>query len=77
MIPPILSNGTAPASSYVLSEGRSATFNINQFTGELPATERYGGFIIADHKIFGDQMVAYGDVFFERDDVRNELNPAP
>ena len=74
---PFFSNGTAPASSYVFSEGPSATFNINQFASELPDTERYGAFIIADHKIFGDQMVAYGDVFFERDDVRNELNPAP
>jgi iron complex outermembrane recepter protein len=74
---PFFSNGTAPASSYVFSEGPSATFNINHFASELPDTERYGTFIIADHKIFGDQMVAYSDVFFELDDVRNELAPAP
>ena len=73
------SSATAPRPLRVtfLAKAPSATFNINQFAGELPDTERYGAFIIADHKIFGDQMVAYGDVFFERDDVRNEFDPAP
>src|SRR6266446_3371515 len=74
---PFFSNGTAPASSYVYTQGPSAHFPINHFTGELPDTERYGVFINADHKIFGDQMVAYGDVFFERADVRNDFGPAP
>ena len=74
---PFFSNGTAPASSYVYTEAPSAHFPINHFTGELPDTERYGAFIMADHKIFGEQMVAYGDVFFERDDVRNDFGPAP
>jgi iron complex outermembrane recepter protein len=74
---PFFSNGTAPASSYVYTEGPSAHFPINHFAGELPDTERYGAFIMADHKIFGDQMVAYGDVFFERDNVHNEFPPAP
>ena len=74
---PFFSNGTAPASSYVYTEAPSAHFPINHFAGELPDTERYGAFIMADHKIFGDQMVAYGDVFFERDDVRNDFGPAP
>jgi iron complex outermembrane receptor protein len=78
---PFFSNGTAPASDYVYfpdpSDKAAAHFPVNHFAGELPDTERYGAFIMADHKIFGDQMVAYGDVFFERDDVRNELAPAP
>ena len=74
---PFFSNGTAPASSYVYTEEASAHFPINHFQGELPDTERYGAFIMADHKIFGDQMVAYGDVFFERDDVRNVWGGTP
>ena len=78
---PFFTSGTAPASSYAyypdVNDPAAAHFPINHFAGELPDTERYGAFIIADHKIFGDQMVAYSDVFFERDDVRNEFPPNP
>src|SRR5207248_13060 len=78
---PFFSNGTAPASNYVyypdVNDPAAAHFPINHFAGELPDTERYGAFINADHKIFGEQMVAYGDVFFERADVRNDFGPAP
>ena len=78
---PFFTSGTAPASSYVyypdVNDRAAAHFPINHFTGELPDTERYGAFINADHKIFGDQMVAYADVFFERADVRNDFGPAP
>jgi iron complex outermembrane receptor protein len=74
---PFFTSGTAPASSYVYTEMPSAHFPINHYAGELPDTERYGAFINADHKIFGEQMVAYGDVFFERADVRNDFGPAP
>ncbi|MBA2742920.1 MAG: TonB-dependent receptor [Chthoniobacterales bacterium] len=74
---PFFTSGTAPASSYVYTEMPSAHFPINHFAGELPDTERYGAFINADHKIFGDQMVAYADVFFVRADVRNDFGPIP
>src|SRR5947207_4583128 len=78
---PFFTSGTAPASSYAyypdINDPAAAHFPINHFAGELPDTERYGAFIMADHKIFGGQMVAYADVFFERDDVRNDFPPNP
>ena len=73
---PFLTNGGAPASTYAYSEGpSSASFPVNHYRGELPDTERSGAYLSADHKIFGEQMVAYADLFFERSDVLNEQEP--
>lgn len=74
---PFFSNGTAPASQYSFTEGPEVTFPVNQFQGELPETQRYGAYLSVEHKIFGDQMVAYADVFFQRDQVRNTNPPIP
>jgi outer membrane receptor protein involved in Fe transport len=74
---PYFSNGSTPASSYVFSDGPSATFNLNPSVAEVPDTERYGGYLSAEHKIFGDQFVAYGDVFFQRNDAEFDVAPTP
>src|SRR4051812_29502580 len=58
---PSFTNGTAPASEYVFTEDRSSYFPLYRYFTELPDTERYGEFINAEHKIYGDQMVAYAD----------------
>ena len=73
---PFGSNGTAPASEYVYTFGRSSLFNYNEFSGSFPESERYGGFVNFNHKWFGDSLVMYGDMFYTRTKVRNELAPA-
>ncbi len=48
-------------------------FNFNQFSLSFPDTERYGGFVNAEHKVWGDQLVAYADLFYQNVKVHNEL----
>ena len=72
---PFGTNGTAPASTYTYSAGRSNTFNYNQFSLSFPEQERYGGYFSADHKIFSDQMVIYADMFYQNVQTHNELAP--
>lgn len=52
-------------------------FNFNAFAESLPDSERYGGFVNADHKIFGDQMVLYGDLFYQNVKTHSELAATP
>lgn len=81
--PPDLTNGLAPASAYlydkdhrVRSEGGIRPgFNFNRFSLSLPQTERYGGWLSADRKLFGDQLVVYTDVFYQNVKSHNELAP--
>ena len=73
---PFFTNGNAPASDYVFTEAPVVTFPFLRYEGEFPETERYGTFLSADHKVFGDQMVAYADVFYQRADLLNEQSPA-
>src|SRR6266496_1783399 len=80
---PDFTNGLAPASRYLYNANarvRSASgqlpgFNFNQFSLSFPESERYGGYLSADHKIFGDQMVAYADGFYQNVKTHNELAP--
>ena len=51
-------------------------FNYNQFSLSFPDTERYGGFVNAEHKIWGDRLVAYADLFYQNVKVHNELAPS-
>ena len=74
---PFFTTGSAPASSYVFTEDRSVTFPVFQYQQELPDARRYGAFLNADHKIFGEQMVAYAEVFFQRTEVDYQSAPAP
>ena len=73
---PFGTNGIAPVSQYVFTPDRRVTFNFNQFALSFPDTERYGGFVNTEHKIWGDQLVAYADLFYQDVKVHNELAPS-
>src|ERR1043166_5827812 len=76
-------NGLAPASAYLYNANarvRSASgqlpgFNFNQFSLSFPESERYGIYLNANHKVFGDQMVIYADGFYQNVKTHNELAP--
>ena len=72
---PFGSNGQSPASAYTYTAGRSSLFNFNAFSESLPESTRYGGYLSGDHKIFGDQMVGYADMFYQNVKTHNELAP--
>ncbi len=74
---PPFTNGTAPASDYTYRPSRVADFNFNAFTIALPDSERYGGFLNASHKLFGEQMVLYADMLYQNVKSRYELAPTP
>src|SRR5437867_3630272 len=48
-------------------------FNFNQFSLSFPESERYGAYVSAEHKVFGDQMVVYADGFYRSVKTHNEL----
>jgi iron complex outermembrane recepter protein len=70
-------NGLAPASTYLYGAGRPRSgpngFNFNEFSLSFPSSERYGGYIAMDHKIFGDQLVVYADGMYQNVKTHNEL----
>jgi iron complex outermembrane receptor protein len=72
-------NGLAPAASYLYGAGRPRSgpngFNFNEFSLSFPSSERYGGYVAMDHKIFGDQMVVYADGMYQNVKTHNELAP--
>ena len=78
---PDLTNGLAPANTYLYLADRRVRaagglrpgFNFNQFSLSFPESERYGVYLSADHKIFGDQMVVYADGFYQNVKTHNEL----
>ena len=78
---PFGTNGNAPVSQYVFGplfspnfeEPTKSLFNYNKFSLTFPATERYGGFFNAEHKICNDQLVLYTDLLYNDVKVRNEL----
>src|SRR6184192_1175469 len=80
---PDFTNGLAPANRYLYDAngrvraagGLRPGFNFNLFSLSLPESERYGAWVSADHKIFGDQMVAYADAFYQNVQTHNELAP--
>src|SRR5438552_3712880 len=72
---PDLTNGLALASAYKYGLGRLNHFNFNMFASSFPESERYGGYLAADHKIFGDQMVLYADGYYENVKTHNEAAP--
>lgn len=73
---PFGSNGLSPAGAYTYSAGRSSVFNFNQFSSSFPEIENYGGFVNFTHKLFGDQMVLFGDLFYENTSSHDELAPS-
>jgi outer membrane receptor protein involved in Fe transport len=70
-------NGLAPASNYLYGAGRPRSgpngFNFNEFSLSFPSSERYGGYVAMDHKIFGDQLVVYADGMYQNVKTHNEL----
>src|SRR6266446_6052584 len=80
---PDFTNGLAPANRYLYDAngrvraagGLRPGFNLNLFSLSLPESERNGEWVSADHKIFGDQMVAYADAFYQNVNTHNELAP--
>jgi iron complex outermembrane recepter protein len=78
---PDFTNGLAPANRYLYDAnnrvraagGLRPGFNFNQFSLSFPESERYGVWLSADHKVFGDQMVVYADGFYQNVKTHNEL----
>jgi iron complex outermembrane receptor protein len=68
-------DGLAPAGTYIYSVHRHDHFNFNKFSLSFPESERYGLYLSADHKFFGDQMVVYADGFYQNVKTHNELAP--
>jgi iron complex outermembrane receptor protein len=73
---PFGSGGNSPASAYTYTAGRSSFFDYNKFSSSYPEIENYGGFFNFTHKIFGDQMVLFGDMFYENTSSHDELAPS-
>src|SRR5438270_3712308 len=80
---PDLTNGLAPASTYLYDAnnrvraagGLRPGFNFNLFASSFPKSERYGTYLSAEHKVFGDQMVLYADGYYENVKTHNEAAP--
>src|SRR6266550_1552071 len=78
---PDFTNGLSPANRYLYDAnnrvraagGLRPGFNFNLFSSSLPESERYGVWLSADRKVFGDQMVVYADGFYQRVNTHNEL----
>jgi outer membrane receptor protein involved in Fe transport len=73
--PPELNDGNTPANAWRYANGRIQTYNYNQVAGALPDSERYGGYVNFNHKVFGDQLVIYGDLMYQNVKTHNELAP--
>ncbi len=72
---PFGSNGNSPASAYTYTNGRSSAYNFNLNSSSFPALESRGGFVNFSHKVFGDQLVVFGDLFYENTVSHDELAP--
>ena len=72
---PFFTNGVALASAYTYTPFPAVGFNFNAYAEALPDSERYGGFWNATHKICGDQLVLYADMFYQNVQTSYELAP--
>ena len=72
---PFFTNGNAPASDYTYTPVRAVHFNFNAFATALPDSERYGSFVTFDHKVCGDQLVLYADLFYQNVKTTYQLAP--
>jgi iron complex outermembrane receptor protein len=70
---PFFTNGLAPTADYTYTANRSNTFNFNQFSLSFSESERYGGYVNFEHKVCDDQLVIYGDMFYENAKIHSEL----
>ena len=82
---PTGSNGNLaqnPATSYIYGRSRVRApfsqlpgFDFNQFSSSYPHLQDYGGFANFSHKVYGDQLVIFGDFFYEHAFSHDELAP--
>ncbi|HEY0864564.1 MAG TPA: TonB-dependent receptor [Lacunisphaera sp.] len=68
-------NGNLPASAYTYSTGRLSSYNFNESAGSLPETTRKGLFAAWERRLFGSNVRAYGDAFFQDVLAVDELAP--
>ena len=73
---PFFTNGNAPAIALHLHTQTVSFLQLQSPMSEaLPDSERYGGFVNSDHKICGDQLVLYGDFFYQNVKTSYDLAP--
>src|SRR5882672_6647869 len=81
---PDFTNGLSPANRYLYDAnnrvraagGLRPGFNFNMTASSFPSSERYGGYLSAEHKtVFGDAMVLYADGYYENVQTHNEAAP--
>src|SRR2546423_4013237 len=77
-------NGLAPGSAYLYDVRRIRSnggilpgVNFNEFSLSFPDSERYGGYVALEHKIFFDQMVGYSYAMDQHQQTHNEHAPPP
>jgi iron complex outermembrane recepter protein len=75
--PPSGTNGLASPNDYLYYSNLQHLFNFNEFASSFPESERYGGFANFDHKICGDQLMMYGDFFYQTVKTEYELAQSP
>jgi iron complex outermembrane receptor protein len=81
--PPDLTNGLAPADSYIYDLGHRVRsfggllpgFNFDAFQISYPEQERWGGYASLSHKICDDQLQMYGDFYYVDGNTHDELAP--
>ena len=54
---------------------RQSSSTSTAYSEALPDSERYGGFVNFDHKICGDQLLVYGDFFYQNVKTSYDLAP--
>jgi iron complex outermembrane recepter protein len=80
--PPTGTNGLAPTSDFISDGSRVRMpfgvlpgFNFNIFSSSFPEQERWGGYAAFSDKICGDELVIFGDFYY--DDVKQHDELAP
>jgi iron complex outermembrane recepter protein len=76
-VPPPLNHGLTFPNDYRYAPFRLSFFNFDLFSSALPESERYGGFVNFEHKVFGSQLVVYGDLLYQNVRTENQLAPSP
>ena len=75
LVPPIDTNGSAPAGSYHPFTDADR-YNFNSSSQALPRSERMGVFGTFNHKIFDEKVEAFGEIMFRHLDEHIELAPS-
>ena len=66
-----------PASAYTYTRGSRGRLSTSTCSRPLThSIENYGGFVDFDHKWFGDQVVIYGDLYYQNAQSHDELAPS-